>query len=201
VRFNPPAESIDAIRACLLRSEYEIKPRSDFGSRVEPGQISADARGGDAVIELAARRNIAIDFAVSVNQHWITANSFGGEQRLKQRVLVFAIAVTVLENFGSGVWLKTSNAEGETDVANVFRGKVIQPAGFFFGVDAPRVSSAALALMAGSGVARSLWSFAYHVEICCQSVKLESWTSVVLSSSFSSAWWERSGTKFFTLQR
>ena len=85
------------------------------------------------MIELAARRNIAIDFAVSVNQHWITANSFGGEQRLKQRVLVFAIAVTVLENFGSGVWLKTSNAEGEADVANVFRGKVIQPAGFFFG--------------------------------------------------------------------
>ena len=48
-------------------------------------------------------------------------------------MLVFAIAITVLENFGSGVWLKTAYAEGEADVANVFRGKVIQPTGFFFG--------------------------------------------------------------------
>ena len=41
----------------------------------------------------------------------------GGEER----VLVFTVAVLIGENFGGGVRLVAAEAEGEADVANIFR--------------------------------------------------------------------------------
>ena len=79
----------------------------NFGRGIEPGQgrSRSQARGGDHVIELGGRRNVHIQFARAVDEHRITLNALGAQHGGKERVLVFAVAIAVLENVGGGVRL------------------------------------------------------------------------------------------------
>jgi len=48
------------------------------------------------------------------------------EEGFEQGSLVLAVAVTVLENFGGGMWLESSDAKGKADVADIARDPVVE---------------------------------------------------------------------------
>ena len=98
----------------------EQTKRGDFGGGIHPNQVGAVVRGGNQMIELRGRGNGGVERAQQRNQDGIGRDIDGLQQRGQEHVLIRAIAVLILENFGSGVGLIASESEGKTNVADIF---------------------------------------------------------------------------------
>ena len=112
---------------------HDHAERSHLGSAVEPGEVLAQARGGNHVIELCRGRHVGIELEVAVDQHRITLDSRGTQQRSQQCVLVLAIAVAVLQNLDRGMRLVAANAERKADVSNIASHIVVETLRFLGG--------------------------------------------------------------------
>ncbi len=79
------------------------------------------------MIELCRRGNVRIQFAIAADQHRITLYSLGPQQRGKQRVLVLAVAVSILQNVRGRVRLIAPDSERNAHVTHIPRHKIVEP--------------------------------------------------------------------------
>ena len=104
----------------------------DFAGRIHPDFFFVrHGQHGDDVIELRGRRNIRIELAAGIDQHRRGVQAFGLKQRGQQRVLVFAVAVLIVQNVGGGMRLVAPHAERKADVAEILRDEIIERLGLF----------------------------------------------------------------------
>src|SRR6202453_3816790 len=97
----------------------EEKKRGGFGGGIHPNQVGAVVRGGNQMIELRGRGNGGGGRAQQRNQDGIRRDIDGLQQRGQEHVLIRAIAVLILENFGSGVGLIASESEEKPNVGDI----------------------------------------------------------------------------------
>ena len=107
----------------------------DLAGRVHPDLFLVvpvtQREHGDDVVELRGRRNVGIELAAGIDEHRPGVQAFGLKQRGQQRVLVFAVAVLVVEHVGGGMRLVAADSERKADVAEVLRDEIVECFGFF----------------------------------------------------------------------
>lgn len=108
----------------------EVLKGADLGGGVQPKEIAAARDSRNDVVELGRRGQVRIQFVLGADQRGISFEASSAQKRGQQSVLVLAIAILIGEDFGGGVGLVASNAEGDADVAEAHADKVVDGAKF-----------------------------------------------------------------------
>jgi hypothetical protein len=113
-------------RQLVAQCEGQQAEGSDFAGSVHPDFVFAHGQHGDDVIELRGRRDVGIELAAGVDEHRRGMQAFGFEQGGEQRVLIFAVAVLIVQDVCGGVGLVAAETERQADVAEILRDEVVE---------------------------------------------------------------------------
>src|SRR5947209_17688924 len=83
------------------------------------------------MVELRGRWKVLIQFMSGPDQYRKRFNPGGIQHRLQQRMLVFAIAVLIVQDFRRHMWLISAYAERKAYVTDVPRDIFVDALGFF----------------------------------------------------------------------
>ena len=73
----------------------------------------------DNVVKLRGRWHLGVELVGGADQRRISLDAHGLEKRLEERMLVLAVAVSVVEDIHGGVRLVTANPERQADISKL----------------------------------------------------------------------------------